>query len=97
MARKKERTHYSADFKRNAVKKSLEPGSMVQDVADELGIPHVYLTRWRSSYLANQQKKDVQKAVDAIAQVSSLKEENRKLKMELDILKKAAVYFASQK
>ena len=97
MSKKKQRANYSSDFRLNAVKKSLEPNTQVQDVADELGIPPAYLTRWRATYHANQQAIRAKEQVDAIAENSVLKEENKKLKMELDILKKAAVYFASQK
>ena len=35
--------------------------------------------------------------VDAISENRRLKDENKRLKMELEILKKATAYFASQK
>ncbi|NRA67365.1 MAG: transposase [Pseudobacteriovorax sp.] len=97
MVKKKQRNRYSKEFKSNAVKMSLKDGVQVKDVARELGIPSTYLSNWRKDFLSSQEAEAVEARVDAISEAKKLKEENRKLKMELEIVKKAAVFFASQK
>ena len=93
----KARKSYSEEFKANAVKMSVKPGISVATVAKELDVPPAYLSKWRRDA---QDSKDIGAAearIDAISENSRLKDEVKRLKMELEILKKAAVYFASQK
>lgn len=97
MGKTKRRNRYSKEFKTNAVKMTLKPGVQVQDVAKELGIPSGYLSNWRRDFMATQQAEAIETRVDAISENRRLKDENKQLKLELEILKKAAVYFASQK
>ena len=65
-------------------------------VAEKFGIHHVMLHRWVSEY--REQGEDAfvgkghQKPADA--ELRRLRKENERLKMKIDILKKAAAYFA---
>ena len=97
MVKSKKRNSYSEDFKLNAVKMSNKPGVLVSDVAAELGVNANYLSKWRAEYQDHQSNAKVEARIDAIAENHKLKDEVKRLKMELEILKKAAVYFASQK
>lgn len=76
---------------------SLKPGVSVQMVAKELDVHAGYLSKWRSEYKESEDIKAAESRIDAISENAKLKEENKRLKLELEILKKAAVYFASQK
>lgn len=93
----KSRTTFTGDFKLNAVRMSLRPDVKVKEVANELGIEPQVLSRWRREYKAAIGAKAAEARVDAIAENQKLKDENKRLKMEVEILKKATVYFASQK
>ena len=75
MARKKkrERNSFSKQYKLNAVKMTLKEGVKVGDVADELGIPPAYLTRWR--YKDANDVEAAEARVDAISENQVLKDE----------------------
>lgn len=87
---------YTDEFKSEAIKQITERGHDVADVAQRLGISTKSLYKWRNEMA-------LQKRPAASADILALKQEvarlNKALKRateERDILKKAAVYFASQ-
>ena len=90
------RKRYSAEFKREALRRANEPGVTDVLVAEELGIDAQQLRRWRK---ALQQAGD-----DAFPgqgngrdkEMTRLKRENAKLRQERDFLKEAAVFFAKE-
>jgi transposase len=86
------RKKYDEDFKKNAVKLSYASPKSVKEIADDLGIHENLLYNWRRKYTADGDK----------TKYATLEEENRALRRELaearmerDMLKKAAAYFAS--
>jgi len=86
------RKQYDEDFKKNAVKLSYASPKPVKEIAEDLGIHDNLLYNWRRKYSADSDK----------TKYATLEEENRDLqrqlaevKMERDMLKKAAAYFAS--
>lgn len=93
----RDRKSFSEEFKLNAVKMSLKPDIKVKDVAQELDIEPQLLSRWRNEYKTQISAKAAEARIDAISENQRLKDENKRLKMEVEILKKATVYFASQK
>ena len=97
MGKKKTRNSYPDEFKRKAVLMTTEEGMTVGEVADQLGISPQYLSQWRSKLLKDEQLEEAEKKLDALAENRRLREELKTLKMENEILKKAASYFASQK
>lgn len=97
MGKKKVRRTYSEEFKANAVKMSLKPGVSVSQVAEELDIPVGYLSKWRSDARVAQNQASAEARVDAISENQRLKDELKRVKLELEIIKKAAIYFAGQK
>ena len=85
------RRKYDDEFKKNAVKLSYASPRSVKEIAEDLGIHENLLYNWRRKYTADGDK----------TKYTTLEEENRDLKrqlaetrMERDMLKKAAAYFA---
>jgi len=97
MVKKKKRNSYTSEFKRKAVLMTFKEGALVSDVAADLGISPQYLSQWRSDFKKSKDSKNSEEQLDAIVENAKLKSENRQLRMDVDILKKAASYFASQK
>lgn len=97
MARKKIRKSYPLDFKKKAVMMTMKEGISVGDVADELGVSPQYLSKWRSDLMPNGDLELAEKRLDALDENRKLRDEVKQLRMENEILKKAASYFASQK
>lgn len=85
------RCKYDAEFKKNAVKLSYASPKPVKAVAEDLGISESMLYRWRYRYTAQGEKT---KAATMEDELKALRLENAELKMERDMLKKAAAYFA---
>ena len=92
------RRTFTRDFKLAAVKKVLEQGLSYCQVARDLGIRDTYIHTWRKALekdgsLNNEGKSN---ASSVEAELKRLREENRQLKMERDILKKATAFFAKE-
>ena len=84
------RKHYTKEFKKEAVDLVSNQGYMVAEAAKNLGIHDGRLSRWR-----REQSKGVQNAFPGsghqsaeVEELKRLREENRKLKLEREILKK---------
>jgi transposase-like protein len=97
MGKKKPRNSYSEEFKKKAVLLTEQEGVSVGEVADQLGISAQYLSQWRSKLLKDNELENAERKLNALEENRRLKEELKVMKMENEILKKAASYFASQK
>ena len=97
MAKKKPRNSYSEEFKKKAVLLTEQEGVSVGEVADQLGISAQHLSQWRSKLLKDNELENAERKLNALEENRRLKEELKVMKMENEILKKAASYFASQK
>jgi len=92
------RKKYPKEFKLDAISLVLDQGYTRTEAARSLGINAHMLGRW----VKEQQSDDGQafrgngKLTPEQAEIRQLKEENRRLKMEKDILKKATVFFAKE-
>ena len=90
------RKKYSKEFKLDAISLVVDQGYTRIEAARSLGINYTMLGRWVKEH---QQSGDGQafrgngKLTPEQAEIRQLKEENRRLKMEKDILKKATVFF----
>jgi len=90
---------YTKEFKQEAVSLLETSDKTGVDVARELGIKRNQLYKWREEL---QTKGDDafrgpgRRPADQSDQVAQLKKENAQLKEELEILKKAAAYFARE-
>lgn len=86
---------HGEDFKREAVRLARHSGLTRKQVAADLGIGLSTLGKWISAYRP-EAPTDLSSA-DLLKEVEQLRRENRVLKEERDILKKATAFFASQK
>jgi transposase len=91
------RGKYDAEFKREAVKLSESEGYTVDRAAASLGIHAGLLSKWRRSAKAEGSdafRGNGHRTAEA-ERIRQLEKENRELRMERDILKKASAYFAA--
>lgn len=87
---------FTDEFKREAVK-LVEAGQKPAAVAKQLGITEQTLGNWRRAAKAGKLGKGSGKPITAEQmELSRLRAENMRLKMEMEILKKAAAYFAKE-
>jgi transposase len=93
---KKRRRKYDREFKIQAVKLLLESEKTVEEVADNLGIYHGNLTRWKREYrrYAEEAFPGIGKLKPEDEELRRLKKENEDLRQERDILKKALAIFS---
>ncbi len=92
------RKNYSREFKLDAVSLVLEQGYSRAEAARSLEIKPNMLARWIKEHDSDdgQAFRGNGKLNPEQAEIRRLKEENRRLKMEKDILKKATVFFAKE-
>ena len=98
MGRKRNQA-YTEDFRREAVKRSEQPGITQAAVAKELGLSSQQIANWKRQFtrLSDKQFNSVD-GVDYSKKESEelrrLRRENKRLQEEMNFLKKAAAYFA---
>jgi transposase len=92
------RKHYSKQFKTDAVKLVTEQDFNVSEAARNLGIHHSSLRRWKREL-----ESDGNQAFPGKGNLSAekqeldrLRKENKRLRMEREILKKATAFFAKE-
>ena len=87
------RRQFSREFKLEAVKLVKERGVSVAQAARDLDVHENVLRKWVREATA-----DPQQAFPGhgVAELERLRKENAKLRMERDLLKKAAAYFAKE-
>lgn len=90
------RRKYTQEYKAEAVELVVHSGRPIAEVARDLGINEGTLGNWVNAAKKNGTIKEKPLNVDERARLKELEEENRRLKMERDLLKKAAAWFASQ-
>jgi transposase len=88
------RRKFSQEFKEEAVKLVTEQGYKVSEAARSLGIRENLLGRWKKNFA--DEANGLRLTLDERVELKKLREENRKLKMEREILKKAATFFANE-
>ena len=86
---------YPDEFRSEAVKQITERGHSVADVAKNLGISTKSLYKWRRELVALHEPKLSSDVIALKQEVTRLNAALRRATEERDILKKAAVYFAS--
>jgi transposase len=92
------RKTYTAEFKTAAVKLVTEQGYSLREAATSLGVSEKQLRHWKNvlqdqGHQAFPGKGHLPPAQEEIRR---LKEENQRLRMERDILKKATAFFARE-
>ena len=90
------RSRQSEEFKREAVKLVTDQGYTLAEAARSLGLDPSLLRSWRQKYAPKQEGTPVMTESEQ-EELGRLREENRRLRMERDILKKATAFFANEK
>ena len=93
---RKERRHHTREFKLEAVRLAAVGDKTKAKVARELGVRVNQLRQWRLDF-EEEERNGVPKQELATAEqdLGTLRRENARLREENEILKKAAIYFAS--
>jgi transposase len=85
---------YTEEFKIEAIRQIVDRGYSIAEVADRLGTTTHSLYVWKKKYGPDSAEHQVK--TESNQEIKRLKKELRRVTGERDILKKAAVYFASQ-
>jgi transposase-like protein len=89
----KSKKSYSPEFREKAVKMVVELGYSVPEVARQLGCSAAAIHRWRSGAVPLDPEVSQRMSLGE-DENKRLRKENARLKMEVEILKKATAYFA---
>ena len=91
---KRERRRHSDEFKREAVKLVTEQGLSVAQAARNLDVNENLLRTWKRKF-SDESEESLSESEQM--ELARLREENRRLRMEREILKKATAFFANEK
>lgn len=94
MAKKRAYKRYSKEFKEEAVALVTEQGYSVAKAAESLGLNPNVLYKWKEQ--AGLQRDGKVVTEDERAELIRLRKENKELRMEKEILKKASAFFAKE-
>ena len=97
MRKKRSRTYKPAFRKECAQYVQNNPDMTYAEAAENLGVPPTTLQKWCSKYNTSTSTDMTEDSMTVSSQhdlIRRLQEENRRLKMEAEILKKAAAFFA---
>ena len=94
MEQKRTYKQYTKEYKEEAVALVLEQGYSVPEAAKSLGIASNMLYRWKQQIEERKQGKALTE--DEREELKRLRKENKNLRMEKEILKKASAFFAKE-
>ena len=94
MAERRARRSFTGEFKARAAGRRLEGGKGLSEVATELGIGTGQLGQWRAEHLAAGSAEALAARRAEQAETRRLKREVKRLEEEVEILRKAAAFFA---
>jgi len=93
----KKRRKYTQEFKESAVKLVTEQEYSIAEASRNLGINDNLLGRWKREIEGDREDSLSSQSTSAMqAELNQLRKENKRLKMEREILKKAAAFFANE-
>ena len=90
------RRKFTPEYKAEAVELVINSGRPIAEIARDLGINEGTLGNWVNMAKKRGDIKDKPLDIDERARLKELEEENRRLKMEREVLKKAAAWFAKE-
>ena len=96
MAERRTRRSFTREFKAQAVKRLLDGGKGLGEVATELGLSPGQLSGWRNEHLAAGSAEALARQKAEAAELARLRRENKRLEQENEILKRAAAFFARE-
>ena len=88
------RRQFSEEFRIGAIRLVLDEGKTVGAVARELDLTPSSLAKWVRQARADRTQGKTGLTTEERAELARLRKENRELRMERDLLKKAAAFFA---
>ena len=91
---KQQKTAYNEEFRETAIKLALAGDKSIADVARELELPEWKLYGWVQSWRKKNSKEPANGKSSSDDELRKLQKRNRELEQEVEILKKAAAYFA---
>jgi transposase-like protein len=94
MAEGRTRRRFTAEFKAEAVRRLLEGGEGLSEVATELAPSPGQLSAWRNEHLAAGSAEALAAREAEQAELQRLERENKRLEEEVEIPRKAAAFFA---
>jgi len=94
MSKKRQYKQYSKEYKEEAVALVREQGYSVPEAAKSLGINVNLVYKWKEKIEAELEGKSL--SVDEREELKKLRKENKALRMEKEILKKASAFFAKE-
>jgi transposase-like protein len=89
-----QRRKFSPQFKAEAVQLVIETGKPIAEVARDLGIHDGTLGNWVNAWRRENPEPEAPLSPTERVRVKELEDENRRLRMENEFLKKAAAFFA---
>src|SRR5436305_10768148 len=92
MAERRKRRRFTTEFKAEAVRRLLDGGKGLGEVATEPGLSPGQLSGWRNEHLAAGSAEALAARKAEQAELQRLKRENRRLEEEVEILRKAAAF-----
>ena len=90
------RKKYTQEYKDEAVELVISSGRPIAEIARNLGINEGTLANWVNTAKKSGKLKEKPLDTDERAELRELRDENRRLRMERDFLKKAAAWFAKE-
>ena len=95
--KKRTRRNYTEEFKDEAVKLITQQGYSYAEAGRNLGVNPNLLSKWKRG-IEGSSSHDLSpgNAVSVQSELKRLRKENKRLKMEREILKKAAAFFAKE-
>ncbi len=91
---KQTRRRFSPEYREQAVARLLEPGATHSGVATELGVTPTQLKTWRLELEAAGSAFAIERQRVEAAELAQLRRDNKRLKEEVEVLRKASAFFA---
>jgi transposase-like protein len=91
---KQTRRRFLPEYKEQAVARLLEPGATHSGVAAELGVMPTQLKTWRLELEAAGSALAIERQRAEAAELAQLRRDNKRLKEEVEVLRKASAFFA---
>ncbi len=89
------RRKYTKEFKEEAAKLVIDQGYSQEEASRNLGIASKNISRWIQEIKGLNAKEPVELSLES-AELIRLRKENHQLRLEREILKKAAAFFANE-
>jgi transposase-like protein len=88
------RRRFSPEYKEQAVARLLAPGATQASVAAELGVTPTQLKTWRLELEAAGSASAIERQQAEAGELARLRQDNKRLKEEVEVLRKASAFFA---